>query len=179
MDTSTIVEIYRAHLAEKANAINLHRDYSHQYFTLVAAILGVSAGAVYQFRAETWLVLVIGIGPVLNILLCAISIWMCNRFYRGFLEHITILAKLEALIGLTNPRQDENMGVEGIPFADDKFILPARWLESRRQPTSAEFVRTNMREGSNRLVRWTFLFLAVANTAFAIGIVVTVILRLV
>lgn len=179
MDTSTIVEIYRAHLDEKANAINLHRDYSHQYFTLVAAVLGVSAGAIYQFRAEPWLVLVVGIGPMLNILLCVVAIRMCDRFYQAFLEHITILAKLEALIGLMTPSQDEDMRVKGLPFPDDKFILPERWLQSRCQATSAEFVQSNMREGSNRLVRWTFSFLVVANTAFAIGIVVTVILQVV
>jgi hypothetical protein len=51
-DIATLVELYRAHLGEQANAINLHRDYSHQYFTLVAAIIGVSAAAVHQFRTE-------------------------------------------------------------------------------------------------------------------------------
>jgi hypothetical protein len=174
-DLSTIVEIYRAHLVEKANAINLHRDYSHQYFTLVAAILGVSAAAVHQFRAEPWLVLVVGVGPMLNILLCVTAIRMCDRFYRGFLEHITVLAKLEVRLGLATPLQDER---EALPFPDDKFIMPERWLQAReRAGSSAEFVQTHMKEGSNRVVRWTFMFLAAANAAFLIGIVVVVLLQ--
>jgi hypothetical protein len=171
-DMATLVELYRAQLGEQANAINLHKDYSHQYFTLVAAIVGVCAAAVHQFGAEPWLVLVVGIGPMLNILLCVTAIRMCDRFYRRFLEHITVLAKLEALIGLAAPLQETD---RALPFPDDKFIIPERWIQSRaRTESSAEFIQINMKEGSNRVVRWTFLFLAVANAAFLIGIVIAV-----
>lgn len=174
-DLSTVVEIYRAHLVEKATAINLHRDYSHQYFTLIAAIIGVSAAAVHQFRAEPWLLLVAGIGPMLNVLLCATAIRMCNRFYRGFLEHIAILAKLEARLGLAVPLRDS---IAALPFPDDKFILPERWIQSRdRAKSSAEFVQICMKEGSNRVVRLTFLVLAVANAAFLTGIIVAVVFQ--
>jgi len=172
---SSVVEIYRAHLAEKANMINLHRDYSHQYFTLVAAIIGVSAAAIHAFRAEPWLLLVIGMGPMLNVLLCATAIRMCNRFYHAFLEHITVLAKLETRLGLAVPFQDS---IAALPFPDDKFILPERWIQSwDRAKSSAEFVQICMKEGSNRVVRLTFSVLAVANAAFLIGIVVVVILQ--
>jgi hypothetical protein len=178
-DLSAIVEVYRAHLGEKANSINLHRDYSQQFFTLVAAILGVSAVAAYHFSSEPWLVLVTGVGPLLNVLLCAVAIRMCDRFYRGFLEHITILAKLETLLGLATPLRRDSARVE-LPFPEDNYILPERWLQSRHEAASStEFIKTHMRQGSNRIVRWTFLFLAAANTAFLIGIIAVVVLQVI
>jgi hypothetical protein len=114
---------------------------------------------------------------MLNILLCVTAIRVCDRFYRRFLEHITILAKLEALIGLATPLQEMR---KALPFPTDKFIVPERWIQSRaRVSSSAEFIQTNMQEGSNRVVRWTFLFLAGANAAFLVGIVIVVLLQVI
>jgi hypothetical protein len=172
-DKSTLVDLYRVHVDEQWNALDLHRSYSSQYFALVAAILGASLAAVDHFREQRWFILAVGMGPLFNAMLCATAIRMCNRFYQRFLEHTTVMAKLESLIGLAAPLEEEG---EAMPFPADKFILPERWIQARdRARSSAEFIQTNMREGSNRVVRWGFIILGGANLVFLVVIVVSVV----
>lgn len=171
MDDLKALEIYKITKSEEATMLNLHRQYSHQYFTLVAVIFGVTLGVIYQFKGNLWLMLAL-FAPFLNILICTSAIRTCNRFYQRFLEGITILIKLEPFIGLTSPRPNKTKESESLPFPEDKKFLPERWLDSRKQAKATEFVEENMKSGSNRLVRISFYVLIFANVVIAIATVV-------
>ena len=173
MDESKALEIYKMIKGEETMWLNLHRQYSQQYFTLIAAIFATSLLATYHFRGEPWLTLIVLIAPIVNILLSVTAIRMCNRFYQRFLEGITIQAKLEPLIGLTGPRPDEIEASRSFP--EDKHILPERWLTGRKQGKAADFVQQKMGGGSNRLVQASFYLLLVANVAVASLIVINVV----
>lgn len=177
MDESRAFEIYKIIRGEEAIWLNLHRQYSGQYFTLIAAVFGASLAAIYYFKGEPWLLAVL-IAPMLNILLCCTAIRMCDRFYQRFLEGITIQAKLEPLVGLIEPRPEAGEASEDSPFPQDKYILPERWLDSRQQPRAFDFVKENMGVGANRVVRWSFRLLIAANVLLAIAIAAMTVLAL-
>ena len=172
MDENQTLELYKIVKGDHVSWLNLHREHAEHYLTFIAAVFAVTLGGVYQFKDNPWLSLAIVIGPVVNVLLCANAAQICDRFYQQFLEAITIEAKLEALLGFTNPRPSVP-SKSPMPFSQDQYILPERWLKSR-QPyaTAAEFVEANMDSGANRLVRRVFRVLLVANIGFAVAIVV-------
>jgi len=122
--------------------------------------------------SKPWPTLAVLIAPLLNILLCVTAIRTCSRFYQRFLETITIQAKLSHMIGLTAPRLKQTKSSGPVPFPRDKNILPERWLKGRHLKSSADFVKTKMRYGSNRLIRLSFYSLFLFNAAIAIGIII-------
>lgn len=90
---------------------------------------------------------------------------MCDRFYEGFLEDVTVTAKLENEIGLSN----ESNIKDGHVFAQDSKFVPERWLTDMKScDRSTDFIKANMKAGSNRINRITFSLLGIANGLLAI-----------
>jgi hypothetical protein len=178
MDKKEAFDFYKLIRGEEISWLNLHRQYSQQYLTLISAIFAVSLGALYQFKNEPLLVVAVILGPLLNILLGITAIKMCNRFYQRFLEGVTIQAKIEPLLGLDTQREENQEDDTRYPFPDDKHYLPNRWLESRKQNSSLDFVNDHMKSGSNKYVQLSFKLLLVANIVVIIGIIVSSILQL-
>ena len=178
MDKKEAFDFYKLIRGEEISWLNLHRQYSQQYLTLISAIFAVSLGALYQFKEDPLLILAVILGLLLNVLLCITAIKMCNRFYQRFLEGVTIQAKIEPLLGLSNPREEKAENATVWPYPNDKYYLPERWLKSRSQKSSLDFVNDHMKSGSNKYVQLSFWLLLVANIALIIGIIVSSILRL-
>lgn len=164
MANNDILELYKIFRNELHISIDLHRQHLQHYLTFITAVFGVSIAGFYQFDLG-WLSMILVIGPLINIFICVLAIRMCNRFYEGMLEDITITAKLEELIGLLNPRDNKET-----VFPKDKHILPERWLKGRDFATSAEFVEKNMDGGVNAITRKIFYILLVINAFLAIMI---------
>lgn len=173
MDENKAFEFYKLVRSEQISWLNLHREYAQHYSTFIAAVFAVTLGVIYQFKDNPWISLAAAIGPVINILLCVNADRVCDRFYQRFLEGITIQAKLEALLDFTSSRSGMGASSESsMPFPQDRYLLPERWLESRQYATAAQFVEANMDAGSNRLVRRIFRLLLVANIGLAVAIVI-------
>jgi hypothetical protein len=97
---------------------------------------------------------------------------MCNRSYQAYLEGISIQAKLEPIIGLTDLRTPAT-ATDPLPqFSKDEYYLPERWLKSRHFATAEKFVADGMKKGSNRIIQQTFVVLAFINFVVAIAIAV-------
>lgn len=174
LDPEKALELYKIFRADNASWLSLHREYSQQYTTLITAVMAASLGALYQFGNDPWLALSIAIGPILNILLCFNATAACDRYYRHFLEGVTIQAKLEPLMGLRQSRRGK-LGTDSalFPFPQDDQILPARWLGSRKQDNAATFVEDNMKVGINRQVRLTMQILVLLNAMILVAVFVT------
>lgn len=172
MNDKRALELYRLAREDEISWLNLYRQYSQQYFALVAALFGVSLGAIYHFRNEPWFSIAIIVGPILGALLSIIAVKTCDRFYQRFLESVTIQAKLEPLVGVTEKRSISADSPQLTPFPDDVHYIPERWFESRSQRTAADFVQVNKRKGSNKYVVWSFRVLLMANMALIVGILV-------
>jgi len=173
MDANKAFELYKIVRSEEISWLNLHREHAQHYLTFITAVFAVTVGVIYQFKDNPWISLAAAIGPIVNIFLCANAARVCDRFYQRFLEGITLEAKLEALLGFTSPRSGIGVPSESsMPFPEDRYILPERWLESRQYATAAQFVEANMDGGSNRLMRRIFRLLLIANIGLAIAIVI-------
>jgi hypothetical protein len=178
MDKKTALELYTLFRQENSLWLGSHREHSQQYFTLVIAILGASIAAISKFvDLHPFLMVIVIIGPLINLQLCKIAITMCDRSYQVYLECISIQSKLEPIIGLTETREISS-GEQPIPqFPKDEHILPARWLKSRHFASAEVFVKQGMDLGTNKIIRQTFTVLAFTNGLIAIGIAMYSILK--
>lgn len=170
MDKQTALELYVLFRQENSLWLANHREHSQQYFTLVAAILAASIAAASQLGQEPLFLALIGLGPLFNWGLCQIAITMCNRSYQAYLEGISIQAKLEQVIGLTEPRNPPTTNQPRFHFAGDEYFLPERWLRARHFATSEDFVQDGIEKGANQIIKTTFLILGTINFIIAIGV---------
>jgi hypothetical protein len=175
MDPRFAAEYYRFLGDREVKWLELHYRHAERTLALVSAILAVSLLALYQTGGGLWALAVI-IGPVANMILCYAGPRLCDRFYQRFLEDLTIEAKIEPLVGLSDPRAAGSAGV----FREDQAYLPQRWQEGRGvYKTASEFVKHHMALGANKLIRRVFWVLGFANLLLAIGITLWVCLVLV
>ena len=163
MDESIALEIYKVYKGKETICLKLHRQYSQQYFTLIMAIFAASLLAIYHFKTDYQIMLAMLFVPIVNIVLSVTAIHMCNRFYKRFLEAITIQAKLEPLIGLIATRPDASE--PSSPFPEDTHILPERWVTGRQHKKAKDFIDNKMKRGSNYLTQLSFILLIFANIA--------------
>ena len=89
-----IITLYICFQERTQGWMNLHRQHFTQFITIITAVLAISLGASYQFMNEGWLPLIVALGPLLNIVLSCTAIDVCDRFYKRFLESMTIANKL-------------------------------------------------------------------------------------
>lgn len=173
MDKKTALELYTLFRQENPAWLSAHREHAQQYFALVVAILAASIAAISAFPTLKFLpMLAIVMGLLFNVLLCRIAMTICNRSYQAYLEGISIQAKLEVIIGLTDPRTPSTTTERLLHYPKDEYYLPERWIKSRHFATAEKFVADGMKKGSNRIIQQTFLVLALINLAVAIAIAV-------
>ena len=162
MKDESLLKLYLAMRSEHVEWISRHSQHFSYYLTLVVAVFAVTMGASYRFLepdSGEVAVVVAFLGSAANILLCIVAIRACNRFYRRFLESVTVMAKLEAYLKLEKRPPDA-----GDPFGDDQHWLPQRFYDDRDCHKSGEsFVKARMNNGLNYTVRATMVLLAVLN----------------
>ena len=163
MNDNTAFELYKLARQDQINFLNLHRQYSQQYFVLITTLFGISLGVLYHFRDNPWIMIALIFGPILGVLLSINAIKACDRFYQRFLENITIQAKLEPIIDVKKVRTILSKEDNIMAFTEDDYLIPERWIKARSCPTSKEFVKTHKRRGVNKYIFLSFLVLIIAN----------------
>jgi hypothetical protein len=160
MDKQLATELYALYRAEMFENFRLHQATLQHYLTFVVAIVGATVATTVPLEEAPWLGLVVVSVPVFNSFICLIAIRLCDRYYVGMLERISIVSKLEAILGLSSPLGP----TERPPFPGDRHLLPARWLElNERFRTSGDFVTTYRASGVNLLARRSFQALILIN----------------
>ncbi len=170
MEPSQWIEIYGLFRNEIHKSLDFHVEHFGRFLTLISALLGITATAISYFKDNSFSQgFASCLGAVLGILASLIGMKLCDRFYEGMLEAITITAKIERALGI-DVRPSPNSGnVPEMPFPKDEHLLPARWSNDRRDiKTSKEFVDARMKEGSNKWVRRTFCLFIIANAVLLI-----------
>lgn len=158
MKPDTLFELYRMYRGEMIEAFRLHRESLEHYLAFAVAVFAASIVGVTQLRDYGWLRSVVLAGPVLDVMICLLGIRMCDRYYLGVLERISILAKLETVLDVNKVWAPGEVGPDQRAlFPEDKFLLPERWIEDALHYTKSEAFRdSHMRSGVNSLARWTF-----------------------
>jgi hypothetical protein len=139
----------------------------------VIAILAASIAAISELSTlEPALILLIAIGPLFSVLLCRLAIRICDRSYWAYLEGISIEAKLEPIIGLTEHGSLPEVTGPLLQFSKDEYFLPDRWVKFRHFATAEKFVEVGKKKGANQIINPAFTTLGSINLLLAIGIVV-------
>ncbi len=162
-------ELYKLFRGEYVDAFTLHKDALQHYLAFTTGILVATIAGILQIFGKGWFGLIILVGSILNTVACILAINMCNRYYVGVLERITILSKLESRLGLQdqiNSRQKKKANI----FSDDLYFLPERWINGTDYSTSSDFIKGNLNKGVNRVARQSFHFLILINIVLAIAI---------
>jgi len=170
MNKDYLFKLYLAMRSEHVEWISRQSEHFSHYLTLVVAILGLTTAAVYHLyeSKESGLVVVAAalLGFGVNVGLCYVAIRACDRFYKRFLEAITVMAKLEASLDLdVLPSGSADEKAKQGPFANDEGrLFPARYEQHRKcHDKEATFVQALKGKGVNLWVRVTMGMLGIAN----------------
>ncbi|MCX5815310.1 MAG: hypothetical protein NTX75_03580 [Proteobacteria bacterium] len=169
LSSDNMVKIYEIFRKNLLASMNLHRQHAQHYLTFIAVVTAATiAGFVAMLNANSSKTCFLVVGPIFNVYLSVLAICMCNRYYKGFLEEVSVTAKIEELIGLSTPHSQRQNSC----FKEDETIVPSRWIKGReRFKNSADFVKDNMNRGSNKVLHFTFVGLIIVNIVMAVLIV--------
>ena len=169
--------MYKLFRVEMIEIFKLHRESLQNYLAFVAVILGATIAGTLQISSIGWIGVIVILGPILNVFVCLLAIRMCNRFYLGILERITISAKLESILGIEEYKLTEVNQGNKTSFFKDIYILPERWMRGRQCDTAEEFIQQRLNAGVNRLAKLIFLSMIVVNILLVIVIIFAVFLQ--
>lgn len=159
-----LLKLYELASGEERNQFEQYQKSIAFHFGIVAALLGATvAGAL---RASQWHhFLLLTVGPLLVAIAAKIGIEGTTRLYLGWLERITIRAKLEDRLELTKPPADG----AALCYWRSEAIIAARNLQDRSSTQSSkDFVDQRLHRGYHLWARRLFLgFLVLAVLLFA------------
>jgi len=158
-----LLKLYELAANEERNQFEQYQKSISFHFGIVATLLGATvAGAL---RASHWHhFMLLTVGPLLAAIAAKIGIEGTTRLYLGWLERITIRAKIEDRLELTKPPAD------GVPLSywHREAIIATRNLADRSSTESSkEFVEQRLERGYHRWARRFFFgFLVLALLLF-------------
>lgn len=174
MNEDVKIELYKLFREEKHKSLDLHLQTFKHFLTLITAISGATIAGLANFQSSllTFNVILFA-GSFLTLISCLSAIKMCNLFYRGMLEGITVMAKLEVSLGLKNRTDCSNESEKTeILFPDDSTLLPQRWIEGLKEyKTTKEFITSLRNKGINHyvhIVLYIFMIICAICLFFAL-----------
>jgi len=147
------LKLYELAINEEHHFLDAHQNRVAFYSGILSALVaGTVAGF---FQASEWYHLAfLCIGPVLILVLSTIAIDGTLRFYQRFVEAVTIRAKIEQELGLTE-EHSVNTNVSGSYWRSEP-IIPLRHIESRKKYESSDaFIKEHLKGGYHLwTIRW-------------------------
>ena len=172
MNSVDLEKLLEVVIAEQQYWIDGHQKRVAFYSSLISAVFAATvAGALKADCSLEYLLLLIG--PILVFSLAIIGRDGTFRFYQQVLEAITMRAKLEQALGLTNEcfLQKNASG-----YWQNESLIAHRHIESRKSATSSkEFVEKSVSEGYQKSTRRLFLVFQVIAALIAVVLVVAAI----
>ena len=150
LTTAELLEVYKTTVDEVHRFLDGHQGRVSFFMGLLSAVFAGTVAGVFQ--ASAWYHLAfLAFGPVIILALAQIGINGVFRLYQQFLEMVTVRAKIEQALGLTEPPQLPE-GVPNAYWADEPILAP-RHLQSRRgRKSSADWLDHHKYLGYHR---WT------------------------
>lgn len=152
MNESAKIELYKLFRAEKHKSIDLHLQTFKHFLTLITVISGATIAGLTNFQVSplTFNVILLT-GSFLVLVACIFAMKTCDLFYRGMLEGVSVMAKLEISLGLNSRIDKANDSKDTkMLFPNDEALLPQRWIDGLNDySTSQEFIDSLINKGSN------------------------------
>lgn len=176
----SIESLYASFKDDARGWLGLHRQHFTQFVSIILAVLTASLAALYHLRNEALLLLLVSLGPALNIILCVLAVRVCDKFYLRYWEHETVSYKLFGLMEdahKISARIQERKGI----FPADSHLFPRRWLDRVAEyDTSKSFTESRLtaRNSSNWYIRITFWVLIGISAVIGVAMLTTAFVNL-
>ena len=129
------IELYKSTIDEEHRELATHQGRVAFLTGLISALFTATFLGVTQAHTKMGFVF-LSVGPILIVGLAVIGRRVTTAFYERFLSAVTMRAKLEQKLGLSvGPHLDV---VTDDAYWADEAIVPARHLDSRRNPQYRE-----------------------------------------
>ena len=162
-----LLKIYDIYSKEQISHLDFHYKYRNYHITILSALLTIFVGGMLNYYEEPF-------APALIVILLLIVILSefgkrtIDRYYRRFLESVTILGKTQNALGL-----DTGIKIDFKPkkilWTDDEQIIPNRWTSDRKEcKSSKEFISKRMKMGDNQHAHWTFTSFEIVSVILAL-----------
>jgi len=153
MGNEELLKLYELAINEEHHFLDAHQNRVAFYSGILSALVaGTVAGF---FQASEWYHLAfLCIGPVLIFVVSTIAIDGTLRFYQRFVDAVTVRAKIEQELGLTEERS-VNTNVSG-SYWQSEPIIPPRHIKSRKESESSDaFIKKHLTKGYHLwTIRW-------------------------
>lgn len=163
------MKLYEIHSEDQISHLDSHYKYRNYYTTILSALLAIFVGGMLQFYKQPF-------APALLVVLFSIGVLSefgkrtIDRYYRRFLESVSILAKIENILGVDNSIKTEHSEFTKTLWSNDKQLIPDRWIRDRNQyETSEQFISKRMKMGDNRYAHWAFSFFEITSMILALA----------
>ena len=177
-DKDILISLFLNFQKETISWLGLHEQHFSRFVTIIISFLSVSLGLFYHFNQYHMNTKPIAVLPIFNCLFSYVAIRICNRFYKRFLESITIANKLFFLLKSIAGNIDEILNIElkkensiNEPYSNDKYIYPDRWINAMTEYNdSNNFIKSRIWTGVNLWRNIIFIILGIVNFVIIIFI---------
>ena len=162
------IKLLQIAVEEEHWALQSHQNRVAFYASFITAILAISIAGFIDAK-ETMHYLILLIGPIIVFVVSLIALDGTFRFYQRALEAITIRAKCEQAIGIT----DSNVVPKNVPeYWKEESLIPDRYLEARTSTiSSSEFINQNISLGYQKSTRRLFIFFQGISIVFGLVLI--------
>ena len=156
----SLEKLLEIEINEEQHFLEAHQKRVAFYSSILSAILAATiAGAMKATNSYHYMLLLAA--PVLIFAISYIARDGTFRIYQRFLEAITIRAKIEQVIGLTEPMNKIN---NELKYWSEESFIPPRHLKARLGRNSTEdFIDVNKNAGYHRSSRNLFITFQVVS----------------
>ena len=169
ISNDTLLELYKVHLKEQISHLDFHFKYRNYYTTILSALLTLFVGGMLQYYKEPFAVVLPFFILFFTILLSEMGKKTIDRYYRRFLESVTILAKIQNALGLDTGIKIKSKHTQDL-WTSDKQIIPDRWVDDRTGESvnkeykrSEKFISDRMHRGDNQYAHWIFTIFEIVS----------------
>lgn len=150
----SLEKLLEIEINEEQHFLEAHQKRVAFYSSILSAILAATIAGAMKATSGIHYTLLLA-GPVLIFAIAHIARDGTFRIYQRFLEAITIRAKIEQVIGLTEPIKKIRFSLEY--WADEPFV-PSRHMKARRKENSTDgFIEARKKLGYHRSSRNLFI----------------------
>lgn len=170
IEREELLKLYEIVVKEEHDFLEAHQTRVKFYTSIISALFAASVAGIIKSTAWYHLISVI-IGPILTFSVSSIAVEGTFRLYQRFLETVTIRAKIEQALKLTDRLETEDNSSD--LYWPDESLIPPRHIEKRKKYASTKlFLQEHSEMGYHRSSFLLFKSFKIISAILFIGILV-------
>lgn len=172
----TLLSLYNRYHSSMNERLTRHFNVRNYYTAILSALLGVYIVGFSQLANEglsiiEWenLYRILFTPPIIVIILSSFAIKSTTRYYVGFLRMVTLIAKIENMLGLDSQIKLRKGKPNNLLWKDDKTFMLRDYVNDRfSEKSSKEFIESRKYKGDNQWTVFTFVIFILASIVLCI-----------